>query len=30
MISVASFDGRISVYSLLGGGAGEPAQPAQV
>ena len=30
MISVASFDGRICVYSLMGGGAEEPTQPAQV
>ena len=30
MISVASFDGHICVYSLLGGGAEESKEPAQV
>ena len=30
MISVASFDGRICVYSLLGGGAEESTQQTQV
>jgi len=30
MISVASFDGHICVYSLLGGGTPEPPKPVQV
>jgi len=29
IISTASFDGHVSLYSLLGGGGGEARQPAE-